>query len=335
MHRPRRRGAPPRPAPATPRTLAQLGGADLRQLAALAALARDGSLRKAAQRLDVAPSTVARWIAQLESTLDRQLVERRPRGALLTDAGRLLAAHAQAVEAVKQAARDDLDALAAGETGAVRIGAVAGRSGRLSALVVAALAQRRPRLLAVSVDFTDEEHALAALTGGGLDLLLAEPPLPLDGLEACELLLDPPVLLVPAGSPLAERALPLRAGDLSAVALVTPRSRAASRRLAAALRRAGARPQLIRHADEIPTVHALVGAGIAAAIVPRLAVDPHDATTVAVDLGHLLEPIPVALVWRGGDRRPALVAVREAAREAGSEVTLQRALLESVADERG
>lgn len=313
----------------------QLGGVDLRYLAALAALQRDGSLRRAAVGLGVSPATVGRWIARLEQTLQCELVARDRSGTVLTAAGRLLAGHAQAVEAAMQAARDDLDALAAGETGAVRVGAIAGRSGRFTALVVAALTQRRPRLHAVSVDFSDEERGLAALGSGGIDLLLAEPPLPRGRFDCCELLLDAPVLLVPAGSPLAERAQPLRAGDLSAVALVAPRSPAASRRLADALRRAGARPRLIQHADEIPTVHALVGAGIAAAIVPRLAVDPHDAGTVAVDLGHLLAPIPVALAWRSGDRRPAIVAVREAARAAGAELTLQRALLASLSDERG
>lgn len=312
----------------------QLGGVDLRHLAALAALARDGSLRRAARRLDVAPATVSRWIARLEATLQRQLVERGRDGAALTAAGRLLAGHAQAVQTAMEAARDDLDALAAGETGAVRVGAIAGRCGRLTALVVAALAQRRPRLHALSVDYVDEERALAALAAGGVDLLLTEPPLPRDRFDCCELLLDPPTLLVPTGSALAERALPLAAEDLSALTLVAPRSAAAAERLGDALRAVGARPRLVRHADEIATVHALVGAGIAAAIVPRLAVDPHDVGTVAVDLGHLLTPIPVALAWRRGDRRPAIVAVREAARAAGRELTTQRALLASIADDR-
>ncbi len=99
------------------------------------------------------------------------------------------------------------------------------------------------------------------LGAGGVDLLLTEPPLPRDRFDCCELLLDVPTLLVPTGSPLAERALPLAADDLTALALVAPRSATAAGRLADALRQAGARPRLVRRADEIATVHALVGAG--------------------------------------------------------------------------
>lgn len=332
-----RRGAIPAEAPHPARTAHSLAALardlqelDLRHLAAIAELAHTSSLRQVALRLEVDPGTVGRWVERLERALRRRLVERGPRGAVLTEAGRLLAAHAEVVGAAMRAARDDLDALAAGETGAVRIGTVAGRSGRLAAQIAAALTRRRPRLDAVSFDFPDEERGCAALAADGVDLLLSEQPLP-GAFESCRLLLDAPVLLVPAGSRLAERAQPPQAADLSALPLVEPRSHGARARLTEALRRCGARPRIAQRADEIATVHALVGAGLAAAIVPRLAVDPHDRATVAIDLGHLLAPIAIGLTWRGGDRRPAIVAVREAARVVSAEVAAQRALLASVA----
>jgi DNA-binding transcriptional LysR family regulator len=58
-------------------------------------VARAGSLSKASERLYVAVSAISRQIAKLESELGTPLFERRPRGMVLSEAGRLLAAHAQ------------------------------------------------------------------------------------------------------------------------------------------------------------------------------------------------------------------------------------------------
>lgn len=64
-------------------------------LAALAALAAHGSLSAAARRSGVAVSTVSRRIAALEAATGLALIDRRNRGAVLTEAGRRLAAAAQ------------------------------------------------------------------------------------------------------------------------------------------------------------------------------------------------------------------------------------------------
>jgi DNA-binding transcriptional LysR family regulator len=58
-------------------------------------VARAGSLSKASERLFVAASALSRQISKLESELGTPLFERRPRGMVLSEAGRLLAAHAQ------------------------------------------------------------------------------------------------------------------------------------------------------------------------------------------------------------------------------------------------
>jgi DNA-binding transcriptional LysR family regulator len=58
-------------------------------------IVRAGSLSKASERLYVAVSALSRQVAKLEDELGTPLFERRPRGMVLTEAGRLLAAHAQ------------------------------------------------------------------------------------------------------------------------------------------------------------------------------------------------------------------------------------------------
>jgi DNA-binding transcriptional LysR family regulator len=59
----------------------------LRLLQYVDEVARAGSIRKAAERLNVTASAVNRRIMDLEEELDTELFERRPRGVRLTAAG--------------------------------------------------------------------------------------------------------------------------------------------------------------------------------------------------------------------------------------------------------
>jgi DNA-binding transcriptional LysR family regulator len=68
---------------------------DPADLAALAALARHRTLSAAARRSGVAISTISRRIAALEAATGLALVDRRNRGAVLTEAGRRLAEAAE------------------------------------------------------------------------------------------------------------------------------------------------------------------------------------------------------------------------------------------------
>src|SRR2546423_7882673 len=96
-------------------------GVELRHLAALEAVAEEGSFGRAAQRLGYTQSAVSQQIAQLEKVVGAKLVERPggPRAVSLTDAGRLLLRHADAIVARLAAAQADMRALQAGEAGSL------------------------------------------------------------------------------------------------------------------------------------------------------------------------------------------------------------------------
>ncbi len=82
------------------------------------AVARLGSIRKAADRLHVAPSAVSRQIAQLEHELDAVLFERSKSGVRLTAAGEVLARQSHRIFRDIDRARagiDDLRGLRRGE----------------------------------------------------------------------------------------------------------------------------------------------------------------------------------------------------------------------------
>jgi molybdate transport repressor ModE-like protein len=65
----------------------------------LLAVAREGSVRAAAERLEVNHSTVLRRVAQLEERLGAQMFEKLPSGYRLTDAGEEVLEFAEQMEA--------------------------------------------------------------------------------------------------------------------------------------------------------------------------------------------------------------------------------------------
>src|SRR4051795_7090051 len=108
-------------------------GVEVRHLAALEAIAQTHSFSQAAALLGYAQSAVSQQIATLERAVGHRLVERPggPRPVSLTEAGELLLRHATHITARLGAVRADLDALAAGEAGTVRIGTFQSASAKL------------------------------------------------------------------------------------------------------------------------------------------------------------------------------------------------------------
>jgi molybdate transport repressor ModE-like protein len=98
---------------------------ELRHLVALDAIAREGSFRRAAERLGYVQSAISHQIAALESLVGQRLIDRSrgTRPLMLTPAGEVLLAHAGVVIAQMRAAQADLS----GESGH---GLAALRSGR-------------------------------------------------------------------------------------------------------------------------------------------------------------------------------------------------------------
>src|SRR3954462_4364223 len=99
-------------------------GVELRHLAALQALAQEGSFGRAARKLGYTQSAVSQQIAALERAVGERVVARPggPGPVTLTEAGRLLLAHADAIVARLKAAQADMAALRQGEAGTLRVG---------------------------------------------------------------------------------------------------------------------------------------------------------------------------------------------------------------------
>src|SRR4029450_2559578 len=97
-------------------------GIELRHFLALEAVSREGSFGKAAGALGYTQSAVSQQIAALERIVGQRLVERPggPKPVSLTEAGRLLLKHADAIAARAPPAQADLAALRHGERASLK-----------------------------------------------------------------------------------------------------------------------------------------------------------------------------------------------------------------------
>lgn len=85
-------------------------------------LARTGKLSVAAQKLEVEHTTVSRRITRLEEALSTSLFDRRRNGYFLTEAGKALVPHAEAMEAAIMLAMTERGLQTGPATGVIRIG---------------------------------------------------------------------------------------------------------------------------------------------------------------------------------------------------------------------
>lgn len=82
---------------------------------------QEGTLRAAAYRLHLEPSSVSRQITALEEQLGLQLLERGRRGVVVTEAGQLLLEHLRRQRADNEALQSDFDALRGMQRGEIVI----------------------------------------------------------------------------------------------------------------------------------------------------------------------------------------------------------------------
>src|SRR5436305_13432740 len=181
-------------------------GLELRHLAALEAVGRTNSFGRAARDLGYTQSAVSQQIAHLERVVGQRLVERPggPRPVSLTEAGRLLLRHADAIVAQLDAAEADMSALAEGAAGPLRVGILQSVGARILPALLRRFTEEWPRVEVRVREETDAAELLRLLEHGELDLTFADLPLPEGPFEWAEVLQDPYVLLVSARSKLAK-----------------------------------------------------------------------------------------------------------------------------------
>jgi DNA-binding transcriptional LysR family regulator len=280
-------------------------GLELRHLLALKAIAEEGTFGRAAVSLGYTQSAISQQIAMLERIVGQRLIDRPggPRPVSLTEAGELLLRHAEAIAARLQAAQTDLAALDAGEAGPLRIGTYQSVGARVLPAVLREFAAEWPQVEITLQESTDDLDLVRLVERGELDLSFVVLPVGPGPFEVVELMRDPYVLVVPAGSPLASRDRPPTLRELVEYPLIANRTCRTSQPVEDRLRHAGRDPHIVFRSDDNGTVQGLVAAGVGIAIVPRLTVDETDESIEVVDLGDRVPPRLIGIAWHRDRRR--------------------------------
>ncbi|GAA4606030.1 LysR family transcriptional regulator [Actinoallomurus liliacearum] len=299
---------------------------DLERLRALNAVATYGSVSAAAEVLHVTTSAVSQQVAKLERETGQKLLERNGRGVRLTDAAALLAAHAERILAMVEAAESDLEAQRGAVVGELAITAFPTAARGLMPGALGRLAKEHP-LLTVTLRELEPHASLPLAARGEIDLGVVQDwfnvPLAIpDGLVKAPLLDDVADLALPADHPLADREV-IDLADLRGEMWIAQSAGAICRDwLEHTLRTAGLEPRISHTADEYATQLALVAAGLGSAILPRLG-------RCDVPPGVRIVAVRPALtrhvygIWRAeAARRPAIRAAVAALRAAATDLGL-------------
>ena len=138
-------------------------------LVTLRELARGGTMRAAAHRLGYTPGAVSQQVAALENAVGRALITQVGRGVALTDAGVVLAEHAERILAAERVARDALAEVDEQLAAPLLLGTFGSTAAALLPPVVAVTRREHP-LLALTSRELDVDDALLAVQHGQVDV---------------------------------------------------------------------------------------------------------------------------------------------------------------------
>jgi len=244
------------------------------QLRAFLAVAEERHFTRAARTLGMAQPSVSAHVRRLEAELGTELFDRMKGKITLTPAGELLLPFARRIIADVDAAADELRSLGGLARGRIAIGATPSLAATLVPAVLSRFHANYPGI-DLAIRQAGSVELVAAVEEGTVDIALVILPIRDDVLETQALLREELVVAVSRDHPLARRRT-LAVADLRDVPLVMFREgydlRSATE---AACRAAGFAPTFAVEGGEMDGVLRLTAAGLGAAIVPSLVVEPH------------------------------------------------------------
>jgi DNA-binding transcriptional LysR family regulator len=261
---------------------------DVTRLRILAAVARYGSVTKAAEALKYAQPSVSHHLARLESETGARIFQRVGRGIRLTEAGRLLAIRAEEILGRLDAAEHELAEHAGLEAGRVRLAAFPSAFSTVVPQIAAEFAARHPGLDLRLVE-SEPPEALDLLRSGGVDVALVfshtpeqltDPTSSAAGIRVTPLFDESLSIVLPPGS---------RPTDIPRLREYADRSWIAgcercSTHLLSECAKEGFEPNIAFSTDDFVAVQALVAVGVGVSTLPELALRAHRNPDVVVAL---------------------------------------------------
>jgi DNA-binding transcriptional LysR family regulator len=248
---------------------------DVRRLRVLREVASHGSFSAAAEALSYTQSAVSQQIAALEREAGSRLVERSARGVRLTDAGRALVCHADAILARLADAEDELQAIAGLRGGRLRVAAFPSACATLMPLAVVRFRERHPGV-DLSLHPAEPDDGLRMLRTGEADIALSiEATFAARGpsdVDTVTLLDDPMYIMLHRDHPMAGRAR-LRLTDLAEDSWMvgTTGTCPDASIFLRACQTAGFEPRIAFNLDDYHAIQGFVAAGMGVSFIPDLA----------------------------------------------------------------
>lgn len=259
---------------------------DLRRLLLLREVSRLGSLTAAAAELSFTTSAVSQQMTKLEHEMGVALLERHPRGAVLTEAGRALLRYADDIDRIIEAARAEMDEFAGLRRGQLRMGTFPTVGASLMPDVVLAFRARHPEVT-VTVVSARRAGLVDRLKRRDIELtLLWDYPwqrIKDEELTTVTLMSDPTLLLLPREHQLAH-APAVRAEALQDEHWIVRDEHPVADVLRRVCRSAGFEPSVAFAANDYQETQGMVAAGIGIALAPQLALSALRPDVVAVPL---------------------------------------------------
>jgi DNA-binding transcriptional LysR family regulator len=279
---------------------------NVHRMRVLREVARCGSIAGAADALALTASAASQHVSMLERETGVALLERGPSSIRLTEAGRLLAAHADDVLVRLASAEASLRAVAVNGPGALSVAAFRSAAPLLGPAVAAL--RRRHGAVAVTHVEAAPEAALPMLAGGEVDLALvyrydgaaSGPPSGIAFVECAE---DPVLVAVPSGH------------RLAAATAIAPEELAGEPWIAGGETASCVSParRVVLRTDDHALACALVAAGAGVTLLPRLAARGLPGGVALRPLaGEGLSRRIFAAHRHGAERAPAVAAVLDA-----------------------
>lgn len=249
------------------------------------AVAHDGNLTRAAERLNLSQSAVSVQIKQLEERLGHALFERRGRQLVLTEAGRIALDHADEIFAAGRELVGTLNAQ--GRTRQViRVGALATLSRNFQMEFLAPILGRSD--IEIILRSGTDADLLQALEGLNLDVVLINRPPMRDAVTrfTSHQLSDQPVSLVgiPARLPQGQALADL----IATQPVILPTADTGVRiGFDAWTDRLGLRPQIVAEVDDMAMMRLLAREGVGLAVLPPIVVQDELSNGRLVEAGRL------------------------------------------------
>ena len=294
---------------------------DLGDLSLLVRVAQLGSLGRVAEESSLSQPSLSRRMVRLERSLGLSLLERGPRGTVLTPAGRVVVDWAEELLGASRRFDESVAALGQHRASTLRVAASMTIAEHLAPIWLSKLRDLEPDAV-VAMSVHNSTEVADAVEHGRADVGFVESPSVRRNVRRRRLAWDTLAVVVADPHPWARRKAPVTAAELAEEPLLVREPGSGTRETVdEALRACGLEltPLQVLASNAALKSSALVGIG--PAVLSSLAVvdELRSGRLVAVRLRDLDLQRPLSVVWRDGVRLPpaADVLVRLAAGKDG------------------